>query len=142
MLMLYRAFNLKSSVTTSDFKDVPKNSYYYDAIKIGKALGIAQGSDGKFSPESNLTRQDAMALVYRTIEKAGKKLPQGTSADMTQFSDRSLVSSYAYTAVATLVKANIIKGTADASGKYRINPNAQMTRAEMAVVLYRILELQ
>ncbi|MGI6752277.1 MAG: S-layer homology domain-containing protein [Anaerovoracaceae bacterium] len=142
MLMLYRAFNLKSNASSYDFADVPKNSYYYDAIKTGKALGIAQGSNNRFNPEANLTRQDAMALVYRTIEKAGKKLPQGTSADMTQFSDRSLVSSYAYSAVATLVKAEIIKGTADTGGKFRLNPKAQMTRAEMAVVLYRILELQ
>ena len=48
--------------------------------------------------------------------------------------DRSSVSSYAVSAVSTLVKAGIVKG----SGNY-INPLGYITRAEVAVILYRVL---
>lgn len=82
-----------------------------------------------------------MALVYRTMDVVGKNLTAGTSSDLTQFSDRSLISAYAYTPVATLVKSGIIKGTTDSNGNYKVNPKSNLTRAEMAVVLYRVLDL-
>jgi hypothetical protein len=61
MLMVCRAFELGAS-GPDNFSDVPSGSYYYGAIAAAKALGIAQGSDGKFSPGSSVSRQDAMVL--------------------------------------------------------------------------------
>ena len=137
ILMLYRAFNL--SATASDgFKDVPANSYYAQAIAVAKALGIAQGgSDGTFRPTDPLTREDAMVFLYRTLSRTGKTLPEAPASYLNRFSDGNTTSSYAQGSVASLVQAGIIQG--DNNG--RLNPKGSLTRAEMAIILHRVLTL-
>ena len=133
ILMLYRALGF-SGTPSSMFTDVPTGSYYYNAIAAAKALGIAEGDGDTFRPNDPLTRQDAMVLIYRALNKTGQSLATGSSSDLSGFSDTSKISSYAQTAVATLVKAGIITGSDG-----QINPLGYMTRAEMAVVIYRII---
>ena len=135
MLMLYRALELSAN-TSGNFSDVPKDSYYYKAIATAKALGIAKGYDNLFMPKTGITREDAMVLVDRALKIEGKKLSAGTDTDLKLFKDRNSVSDYAVTSVATLVKAGIIQG----SNSY-LNPKSFISRAEMAVILYRVLEL-
>jgi len=137
MLMLYRALDLKANTSgTSQFSDVPKGSYYHDAILVAKALGIALGDNNRFRPNEAITRQDAMVLTIRVLNSVGKNLSKGTMADLNSFSDRNQVADYAVEAVATLVKAKLIQGS---GGK--INPTSNMTRAEMAVFLDRVLKI-
>ncbi len=132
--MLYRALDL-TATTSGNFSDVAKGTYYYDAIAVAKALGIAQGSGGYFYPTTPLTRQDAMALVYRAMQVKKISITAGTSSDLSAFTDKGNVSSYAATAVATLVKAKVVVGSGG-----NINPSGNLTRAEMAVILYRVLK--
>ena len=132
LLMLYRAMGYKGS-TKSNFSDVPKGSYYYDAIAVAKALGIAKGSNNKIGPTTPLTRQDAMVYIHRALLVTGVTPIPGTSADIAPYTDKATVSKYALEAVETLVKAGMIKGTYD-----KLNPTAVLSRAEMAVVLYRV----
>ena len=134
MLMLYRAFGLKGGKHSGDFADVPRSSYYYEAISAAKDLGIAQGHNNRFMPTSALTREDAMVLITRTLEVAGKAPEKGKTSSLAAFSDRGSISSYAEVSVATLVKAGIVQGD---NGKIR--PKSSITRAEMAALLYRIL---
>lgn len=136
MLMIYRALDLTAN-TSGNFSDVPKDSYYYKAIATAKALGIAKGSNNLFMPTSSITREDAFVLVDRALRTEGTRLSAGDYEDLSQFKDRKTVSDYAVTSVATLVKAGIIKGT-----NSNINPKAYISRAEMAVILYRVLELK
>ena len=135
MLMLYRALDLSAN-TSSNFSDVPKDSYYYKAIATAKALGIAKGYDNLFTPGATITREDAMVLVDRALITQGKKLSVGKDSDIKSFRDRNSISDYAVTSVATLVKAGIIQG----NNSY-LNPKSFISRAEMAVILYRVLEL-
>jgi hypothetical protein len=135
MLMLYRALDLRGT-DRGNFIDVPKDSYYYKAIAIAKSLGIAKGYGDKFMPAAGITREDAMVLVDRALTIEGKKLSAGKSSDLYTFKDRNSVSDYAVTAVATLVKAGIIQG----SNSY-LNPKSMISRAEMAVILYKVLQL-
>ncbi|MDD3349455.1 MAG: S-layer homology domain-containing protein [Eubacteriales bacterium] len=134
ILMLYRALGFKSTSASTNFSDVSKSSYYYEAIAAAKALGIAEGTDGKFKPEATLTRQDAMVLVNRALTATGTVLPSGTASNLAAYKDSSNISSYAYNSVSTLVKAGIINGTAS-----KINPKSTVSRAEMAVILYRVV---
>jgi hypothetical protein len=134
MLMLSRALKLTSSSAVTNFGDVPRDSYYYNAVAVAKALGIAQGSNGNFYPTSAITREDAMVLVYRALQISGKTMPTGTLANLSAYNDRSAVSSYAISAVGSLVSKGLVKG----DGLY-LNPQNSVTRAEMAVILYRVL---
>jgi hypothetical protein len=135
MLMLYRALDLRGT-DRGNFIDVPKDSYYYKAIAIAKSLGIAKGYGDKFMPAAGITREDAMVLVDRALTIEGKKLSAGKSSDLYTFKDRNSVSDYAVTSIATLVKAGIIQG----SNSY-LNPKSMISRAEMAVILYKVLQL-
>lgn len=134
MLMLYRALDLSSS-SKSNFSDVPAGSYYYTAIATAKALGIAKGYDDLFMPNAPITREDAMVLVARALKVDGKTLTTGSISDLSNFKDKGSVSDYAVSSVATLVKAGIITG----SNSY-LYPKSNVTRAEMAVILYRVLK--
>lgn len=135
-LMLCRAFQL-SADSTGNFSDVDVNSHYYDAISTAKALGIAKGAHGKFNPNSALSRQDAMLMLSRALDAAGISIPDGSSQDLSQFSDGKQISDYAVDAVAALVKANIIQGYGD-----KFMPHSNISRAGIAVILYRILTMQ
>ncbi len=138
ILMLYRAYDLNATVT-GNFKDVSSSKYYYKAIGVAKALGIAKGDDtGKFNPEAPLSRQDACVFLDRTLDVINKSLPDGTAANLSTFTDKNKIKSYAQIPVATLVRANIITGYSGPPKTFK--PEGNLTRAEMAVILYRELK--
>ena len=134
-LMLCRAFQL-SGDSKGNFSDVDANSHYFDAISTAKALGIVKGANGKFNPNSALSRQDAMVMLSRALDAAGISISDGDSLDVSKFSDSKQISDYAVDAVAALVKANIIQGYGD-----KFMPHGNVSRAEMAMILYRILTM-
>ncbi|MBR2743085.1 MAG: S-layer homology domain-containing protein [Clostridia bacterium] len=135
ILMLQRAFRFEATEGTEQFIDVPPTSYYAAAILAAKSNDIARGGGNNlFDPEASLTREDAMVLVVRVLENAGECPQKGTAADIAAFVDRNDVAAYAVDAVATLVRAGYILGS---DGK--LNPKSNITRAEMAVLLYRII---
>ena len=132
MLMIVRAFELEAE-TDGNFPDVPQGSYYYDAIAIAKTLDIARGYGVDFHPESFISRQEMMAVIDRTLRTIGRPLPQAPLSVLDAFADRDRIADYALESVATLVQSEIIRGDGT-----RINPLGFTTRAEMAVVIFRI----
>ena len=108
-------------------------SYYYDAIGIAKAQGIAQGDGVSFKPEAPITRQEAMALLYRTLNITGHDM-DSYSVALNTFTDVDKVADWAVEPIGALVGAEIIQGSND-----QLNPLGNMTRAEMAVALDKAL---
>ena len=137
VLMLCRTFDL-TSTSTSNFTDVPANSYYASALATAKALGIIEAdSKGAFHPTDPVTRQDACLFLYRAMQKAGRTLPTPPATYLNMFKDGSSVADYAKTAMASLAMQGVIQG--DQLGN--INPTGTLSRAEMAVMLHRALTL-
>ena len=142
MLMLYRAFledEHKNDSITSNFSDVTKGTTTYSketyqAVGVAKKLGIAQGTNGKFNPKSYITRQEAMTLIYRTLDEVNYDLSYTVSTSTSSFKDYSSVASYARTAISDLIGHGIVIGN-----NSKINPTSNITRAEMAVILHRVL---
>lgn len=134
-LMLYRAYDMKKYTGGDNFSDIPDTAYYAEAVRAARAIGIAEGDkNNKFYPSKNLTRQDAMVLLKRTLERTGISFQSG---DLSKFSDGKQVADYAVESVSALVNAGVISGA-----KGKLNPRKSVTRAEMAVMLYRALHLQ
>ncbi|WP_171654190.1 S-layer homology domain-containing protein [Paenibacillus foliorum] len=134
LTMLVRALGVKAEFT-SNFDDVAKGDYFYEALGISKALGITDGVDGfKFNPQAEISRQDLMVLAARALKLAGKITSSGTAADLSGFTDAKDISAYALESVATLVKEGIIQGSDN-----KVNPQGKATRAEVATIVYRIL---
>ncbi len=135
VLMVTRAFGLES-YNTENFSDVPMGVYYYSAIASAKYYGIVSGSGGLFFPAAHITRQDAMVILARTLDVCGYSIASGTEADLARFADASQISDYAVDAMASLVRAGIITGSGGL-----LNPKSSITRAEMAVMLYKVLTM-
>ena len=140
IVMLDRAYGMSSALESGavtaqqDFSDVPSGQYYAKSVAAARALGVATGTaDNRFLPQQTMSRQDAMVFLKRTIDRTELTLRDGA---ITGFSDAAEVKSYAQEAVGALTSAKVIGGT---NGK--LNPNAPVTRAEMAVMLYRALHL-
>lgn len=134
LLLLCRVLNVSSSSATGNFSDVAQGSYYYDAVAAAKALGIAQGSDNKFSPNAIITREDAMVLALRALTVTGNSPASGNVSDLYSYTDYGTVSSYARESIASLIKAGIITGGDDGL----LRPKSSLTRTESIAIIYRI----
>ena len=131
--MLVRALQLNEAID-GNFSDVPSTAYYYQAVGTAKNLGVAMGKgDNLFMPEENISRQDMMVIISRAMKISGMQLDDSAS-DLGGFKDASKVADYAVNAAAQLNKAGIIMGNDG-----NINPDGTATRAETAVIMYRIL---
>jgi len=118
---------------TENFTDVSKDANYYNAVGIGKKLGIVSGvGNGKFDPTAQITRQDLMVMAAKAL-KLAKGLEDGTSADLAGYADADKVRSSAQPSVAALIKAGIIAGV-----NGRIDPLSSTTRAQAAVIMYNL----
>ncbi len=87
--------------------------------------------NGTFRPDDPVTRAEFTVMLVGSLKLEGK-------GDGLKFSDHLQIGTWAERAVAQAVKAGIINGYED--GSFR--PNAKITRAEMAVMLARAMNLQ
>lgn len=100
-------------------------------IKRAMAEGIVSGyPDGTFKPDDPITRAEF------TVMLAGALNLDGNGAALA-FTDHEQIDSWAKPAIAQAVQAGLIDGYVD--GSFR--PNAQITRAETAVMIARALQL-
>jgi len=122
ILALYRACNTEAGTSGDDAALTWAAEYLSD-------VGLDAAS---IDATASITRETAMALTAAVLG-----LSSGTAEDLTSFTDASAVSSLAVPYVAALVKAGVAEG--DDTGM--LNPAATMTRAEMAVLIYRALSV-
>ncbi|MEN6315881.1 MAG: S-layer homology domain-containing protein [Clostridiaceae bacterium] len=136
-ILLVRALGLTSE-SGENFADVLESAYYANELAIAKGSGIITGvGENLFNPEAKISRQDIMVIVVRALEKAGYKLESADETTLSEYFDAEEISGYAKAAVAILIKNGIIMG---ANGK--INPKGDAIRAEVAVIIKRILDIK
>jgi len=95
------------------------------------ALGLLQGSSSGNAlycyPRATISRQEAMAILARTQ-------PMGYEEDdLSSFSDRGSISSWARSDIAVMVRRGVISGSGG-----RLDPNGTVTRAQVAQILYQL----
>jgi hypothetical protein len=130
-LLLVRAFKLESE-DTENFADVAESDYFAKELAVARNEGIVGGiGDNKFAPRKSITREDMMVIVYRALVKLGIEL----KSEEVEFADYENVSEYAKEAVKSLISSGLVNGK-----NGRIDPKANTTRAEVAVLLKRILD--
>jgi hypothetical protein len=117
-----------------NFDDISSNAYYDKEIGIAWKLGITGGvGNNKFNPDAGITRQDMMVMTARALEKyKGLKAAAGPGV-LDSFNDKEAIAGYAVESLAAMVTEGLIAGSGD-----KLNPCAQTSRAEAAVLLYRI----
>ncbi len=130
--MLTGAFAL-SGAADIKFDDVPKGHWSYDYIAAAVANKIANGiSETEFGANEKITRQDMAVFCNRIIELKDIEV----KGEEIKFSDEEKIAPYASESVKVLARAGIINGTGD--GNFAPANNA--TRAEAAVIIYRLSE--
>ena len=91
--------------SATGFTDVSAGVYYADAVEWAVDNGVTQGTGGgAFSPESTVTRAEAVTFLWRA---AGKPAPSATTSSFTDVTDRS---AYYYNAVLWAVEQGITNG--------------------------------
>lgn len=137
--VLYRVDGTpEASEFENPFKDVA-NVWYTDAVCWAAAKGIVKGTEtDRFSPEDNVTREQLVTILFRYASY--KASASKERAALTAFADGEAVSEYAEEAMQWAVAEEIIRGSVE-DGKLCILPAAGATRAEVAAVLMRFVEM-
>ncbi len=136
-MFLINALGLDSDMIPMDaenFDDVDSEAEYARAIAVGKYRGVLNGvGDNKFNPEAEITRQDLMTICFPGIEVSKKGEAQEELSE-DSFPDWGDVADYAKASISAMVHYEIVKGNADGT----LNPKGNTTRAEAAVIMQRI----
>ena len=112
------------------FTDVPGSAWYYDAVKFVYDYDLMDGvGNHKFNPDGTLTRAMIAQVLYN-LEGASGAYPS-------VFTDVADSAWYAK-AVNWAAASGIVEG----KGNNKFDPNAPITRQEMAAILYRYAVLK
>lgn len=128
--VINHAFGCASKASLDNFTDVPKEAWFYDDMAKAVKMGTFKGSEGKLSPESKITREEAFAVLARGIKLTGTDLTV-----LGKFSDAADISSWAKPEIAAMVTAGYVKG-ADS----KLNPKGNITRAEFAQIMDNLIK--
>lgn len=112
----------------SSFADVKETDWFYSEMAKIVNAKIMSGDGNNLMPQSEITRQELFVLVARVLG-----LSDGNEEVLSSFSDNSEIADWAKGSISALVEAGYISGN---DGK--LNPSANMTRAEFAQVLSNI----
>ncbi|MCI9156725.1 MAG: Ig-like domain-containing protein [Lawsonibacter sp.] len=133
--MVYQAFELSPSGSSNVFYDVPSGAYYAEAVNTLYARGVVSGvGGGYFSPDTALTRQDAICMVQRAMRTVGWSANDGYASALAGYSDSGSVAGYAQGAMSFAVQ----RGYLPTSGG-RLSPTQPLTRVDMAEIIHRVL---
>ena len=118
------------------FEDVDKYEWYYGAVSSACRYGIIKGfSETQFGIGANITREDMLVMMMRAVEAFDIKLNM-EKKDI-HFNDENTIADYAVAAVMEFAQRGIVNGYQDGS----FAPKNHTTRAEAAVILYRIYNI-
>jgi len=136
--LIVRALGLPTATAgQAGFADVDGSRWYAASLAIAAREGLVQGdASGDFHPDAPVTRQEAAALMVRGLRWAGIAADPGASDVLDTFADAHRIAPWARSSVADAVSAGLLQG--DPAG--RLRPQGDITRAEAAVMLVRLLE--
>lgn len=128
-------FALDRSLDTT-LTDVPKDSEYYPYVASGEQESIIEGyEDHTFRGNNEVLREEVMALCSRTLrERKGYVEPDDASSYL-HFADNDMISDWALGEIALAVREGLI----DDGGI--LDPQTQISRADSALILYRLFML-
>ena len=133
--ILVNAFGLERTNNDAPFSDAQPGAWYFNAVSAMYDHEISHGDGlGNYGVGLNITRQDAVVLLYRMLINMDALTE--VEATAAEFSDYANIADYAIDAVNLFQTLNIVTGTP--TGYF--NPTAQITRAEMSMIIYRVLE--
>ena len=118
------------------FTDVKADAYYVPYVNWAASKGIVSGTtDTIFAPDSQITREQMAVILKNYAAKLGYTIPKTLEA--VTFADNTKISSQVKEAVKSMQQAGILAGRTN----NRFDPKGIATRAEVATVLRRFVEI-
>ncbi len=133
--MLMESFGIKPGATDAVllFTDIDPDEWYCGYVRAAYTLGIVKGvSEDRFGIGEPITRADMAVMVKRTLDSRNKALDKIRPSR--QFNDFAEIPDYAFDSISYLYETEILNG--DENNMFA--PGAFTTRAEAAVVIYRL----
>ena len=131
---LYRLAGMPAVSAGTAFPDVPYSSGCYDTVSWAAGAGLVSGMpDGRFAPESGITRAQLATILYRYAVHSGTSVATGSGIGT--YADWRQVGAWCREPLSWAVETGLLHGK---SGN-RLAPNDVVTRAEGAVFLQRLL---
>lgn len=132
--VLYRLQGKPDVSGEMPFTDVPENTWYTNAVLWASQNNIVSGmTPTQFAPDSNVTREQMVSLLYRYAAFRG--YDRSATNSLSVFRDVNQVHPYALPACRWAVGAGIIAGTSPV----KLSPLAPSTRAQVAAILMRFV---
>lgn len=133
---LYRLSGSTEVDDKAPFKDVKQDAYYAKAIDWAYKNNIVAGySKDKFGPDDLITREQIATILYRYAIFRGEDVSRLAVLD--SYSDVNKISSYAVTPIRWANRRGMMVGIS----KTILDPKGKATRAQVATMLYRYLNL-
>lgn len=134
--ILMNAFDLQDETAVTTFADVNPDAWYSESVASAQKLGIVNGKgNGSFGANDQITRQEMAVMIYRLANLLKVQLSAEAGNLNTPFTDTKQLKPDALQAVEAVRSAGIINGLPDG----RFDPQGKATRAQAAVVIYRLL---
>lgn len=132
--IIVNAIGLEKKNYEGTFADVSENIWYTEYVEAAAKAGIVKGSDGQFSPNKEITRQEMAVMIVRALKLIdSSKTIQAELA----FDDTGDIASWAKEAVAIAYNNEIIKGKTPTA----FEPLENAKRAESAQMIYNLLKV-
>ena len=133
VLMLWRMCGEPAAAKAASFADASAD-WYQDALSWAVEKGYVNGlSDTRFGPDAPITRQQAMAILFRLNGgQSGTELTLTGIYEQT-FADSTTIAAWAKDATWWAVYHELVSGV----GGSRIAPEANASRAQIAAILLR-----
>lgn len=134
--LLLKAYGVEPDTNTSDNFSDAGSTYYTGYLASAKALGISDGIGGnQFAPDKAVTRQEMFTMLGNALKSMNQQPEGSTGKTLSDFADAQAIAPWAKEAMTMLVETGTVNGS---NGK--LSPASTTTRAEMAQVLYQLLE--
>ena len=114
------------------FTDLEEGSWYNKAVAWAYACGVINGASATtFSPNENVTREQAAAMLYRYAAYCGDDTD--ASGSLSAFRDADQISAYALKPMQWAVGRQILNGKGDGI----LDPTGTATRAEITKIIMK-----
>ena len=135
-VLLVRALQIPLEEFKGTFKDVPlSKEWAARQIEAANRAGIVFGTDnGQFDPDADITREQIAAMMIRSLQSTNPDVLEEVKGAKV-FKDEKRINAYAKKAVAQAAELGLIYGRSNGT----FDPKKQTTRAETAVMLYRLM---
>lgn len=133
--LLVNALNLKASDNVISFNDIEEGKWYTEAIQTAASLDIVKGYGDSFNPNGEITREAMAVMIIRALKQVDTE--GNYTFDDLNFSDAKTISNWSKNEVGIAAEKGLITGVSEAD----FAPKENATRAQAAVIIYRLLDL-